>query len=83
MDFGATILNTSDPKVPSPLNVEQYVANDTILEQAKTYLVILGGGGGQHDEPVAWTIIQRAESDTKDAEAQVKRLRELIEKKLK
>lgn len=78
----ATVLQTTDPQVPSPLNLEQYVTDDTILVAPNTYLAILAGIG-KNDDPVAWSIVQRSEIKGADAAAETARLKLEVESKLK
>jgi hypothetical protein len=82
MTLKATIVETSDPKVLSPLNLEQYVTDDTLLNPGKTYLVILAGIG-RNDDPVAWSIVQREISEEGKAPERVAAVKSVIEAGLK
>jgi hypothetical protein len=84
MTLSARVLHASDPRVPSPLNLEHYVADDAILEKGHTYVVILAGTGGRAaDEPIAWVVVQRAALAGADPAAAVGATKAAVEAALK
>jgi hypothetical protein len=61
MILTARVLHASDPRLISPIYLEQFVADDAILERGGTYVVILAGTGGRAaNEPIAWMVVQKA-----------------------
>lgn len=80
--FRAAVLKTTDDKVPSPLNLEQYSAADTLLDAGRVYLVILAGLG-RGEDPVAWNVVQREVIEEASASGEMLRVNAAITEKLK
>lgn len=70
MAFSAGVLAASDQRIVSPLNVEQYVADQAILVSGRSYLTILVCDVA-YDGSHTWKVVQAAPLEDSEPAAAV------------